>query len=210
MATTSPDRRIERLARLVSTGRAGQVFGAFGHHFRCNPVIDPSVLDAAERSGGFALPPAYRRHLIEVGNGGAGPGYGLFPFGTVGDTAEDARPIDAAWGDPAAPFPHDGAWNLPPSDLVPPADLSEDEEHHWFAQLDEAYLAPRLTDGSMPIAHLGCGMWVLLVVSGDRSGEIWLDDRASDRGIHLLEARGFDAWFDGWLAAAEGEVGSGT
>lgn len=38
------------------------------------PCADASVLDAAERALGFALPSFYRRLLREVGNGGFGPG----------------------------------------------------------------------------------------------------------------------------------------
>jgi hypothetical protein len=52
------------------------------------PVATMGDLADAERRLGFALPSFYRRLLLEVGNGGFGPGYGLIgvpPNGFVDD-----------------------------------------------------------------------------------------------------------------------------
>src|SRR5512140_527975 len=38
----------------------------------------PEQMAATEAVLGFALPPLYRQILSEIGNGGFGPGYGLF------------------------------------------------------------------------------------------------------------------------------------
>src|SRR5918996_2512608 len=52
---------------------AAEIFGSNGHHFTLNaPLVETEVL-AFERQHAIRLPVDYRRFLIEVGNGGAGP-----------------------------------------------------------------------------------------------------------------------------------------
>ena len=147
---------------------------------------------------GTAIPGDYRRFLLSIENGGAGPGYGLFALGTWGN--ERHTP---GWpeGDPSAPFPHDAPWNMEVEG--PPPDASAEDEDAWHARWDEIYFDPTFVNGSIPIAHMGCAMWVRMVVSGPRSGQVWLDDRASDAGIYPLEPITFIDWFEAWLSEAE-------
>jgi len=58
---------------------------------RIEPVATATELDEAERRLGFALPSFHRRLLLEVGNGGFGPGcfYGMPPHGYVDDDLRD-------------------------------------------------------------------------------------------------------------------------
>lgn len=56
-----------------------------------------------------------------------------------------------------------------------------------------------LLHGSLPIAHLGCGMFVHLVISGEARAELWLDDRISDNGVYPLDKEGFHHWYESWL-----------
>jgi hypothetical protein len=51
-------------------------------------------------------------------------------------------------------------------------DLDAFEKHYW-----------KPIDGAFPICHLGRAMRVWLVVSGPERGHVWLDDRASDKGL---------------------------
>jgi hypothetical protein len=55
--------------------------------------------------------------------------------------------------------------------------------------------------GAIPIAHAGCGVMWLLVLSGRHTGEVWLDARSSDRKVRRV-APTFSAWYRDWLAAA--------
>ena len=58
---------------------------------RAEPVAIAADLDEAERQLGFVLPSFYRRLLLEVGNGGFGPGplYGMPPHGYFDDDLRD-------------------------------------------------------------------------------------------------------------------------
>lgn len=56
-------------------------FGASEHRYRVNPPIDEQLLASFETEQHVVLPDDYKRFLVEVGDGGAGPHYGLLPFG---------------------------------------------------------------------------------------------------------------------------------
>src|SRR5690348_994169 len=69
------------------------------------PPVSQEQLERCEASLGFRLPELLRRLFLEIGNGGFGPGYGLFPIpngeATGGHTIlslyeECRRPTDSA------------------------------------------------------------------------------------------------------------------
>jgi hypothetical protein len=43
-------------------------------------------------------------------------------------------------------------------------------------------------------------MWIRLVVNGEHCGEVWLDQRASDNGVHPLAPAPFESWYLDWLS----------
>ena len=57
---------------------------------RIYPSVSDGVVAAAEKELGFALPPLLKRIYIEIGNGGFGPGYGL--YGLSANVGEDDYP----------------------------------------------------------------------------------------------------------------------
>lgn len=54
-------------------------FGAEAHQFAMHAPITEHDLTAFESKHGVRLPEDYRAFLLAVGNGGAGPYYGLLP-----------------------------------------------------------------------------------------------------------------------------------
>jgi hypothetical protein len=85
---------IQELADLVSTLRqldtGFQVFGAkrkrdWGHDYMFNPCVDRRDIDVFEQKNGLVLPEDYREFLLCVGNGGAGPYYGIKTLQTASD-----------------------------------------------------------------------------------------------------------------------------
>ena len=173
------------------------------------PVVPALTVLAWEQERGIVLPVSHRKYLTEVATGGPGPGYGIFPLGFAGDSAHDSKPWTIEQlGEPGHPFPHDRAWNLSRERLTPPEGLSDDEQNHWFADLDRIYFDPAHVAGSIPVGHFGCAMWVRLVVNGNHSGEVWIDDRASDGGVYPLEPCQFNEWYLHWLGEIEDQVGT--
>jgi hypothetical protein len=204
----------DALRRLREADPPPQVFGAGLHRFALNPRLPEAEVAAFERAHGIRLPEDYRRFLTEVGNGGAGPHYGLFPLGwhLAMRSLEPWRAGDGSVGIPSQPFRHSRRWNRvagkPDEDAVPASE--------YDAAMDEwqvAYFDCRLMDGAVPLANLGCGLSEWLVVTGLEAGTVWGDYRADETGICPLGvgelARvGFAAWYLSWLdealAALEG------
>ena len=158
-------------------------------------------------------PSDYRSFLTEVGNGGAGPYYGLFPFGQQDDgfgvgAWEDGGLV----GDLSQPFPHVAAWNVSESFWdgepdPPPGTPPEEEDRLWEAWdevLEVSYWNPAVMDGAIPICHLGCALRQWLVITGEQKGFVWNDFRADYRGLSPVlggsgEAVSFADWYMGWL-----------
>ena len=68
---------IERLKAQIQSGKTPTEAYSW-HRPRANPPVTQPELEQAESMLGFALPPLLKRIYLEVGNGGFGPGYGLF------------------------------------------------------------------------------------------------------------------------------------
>ena len=141
-------------ARWRGTGRAperdpkGQrVFGAEGHRYELNAVLPEDTIAAFEREHRIRLPPDYRAFLAELGNGGAGPHYGVFKLGEIDDnfsfkpwkTGEMVGVLER-------PFPYTKDWNLLPDELQrvqePGDDYEEITRRYWIA-MDEPFRLPR-------------------------------------------------------------------
>lgn len=76
--------RVEALARADKTRKvfgAWDKYGGAGHHFGLADPLSEADVAQAEAQWGVSLPVDYRAYLIEVGAGGAGPGYGLTILG---------------------------------------------------------------------------------------------------------------------------------
>ncbi len=201
-------------ARVADSGFG--VFGAAAHRYELSPTLSEARLRAFEAEHGVRLPADYRAYLASVGNGGAGPYYGVFPLGLfdgAGSGLTPWTPGDGFAGTLSTAFPHTEHWNLPDSAFaVPERFIDEAAEDAWYRQQEEVYWAPELVDGAFPICHEGCAYRNLLVVApGPEYGNIWIDGRASDGGIApVLGADGqrlsFGEWYEDWLeAAAEGQ-----
>lgn len=57
-----------------------KLFGSWGHAHLFNAVIDAELLGVWEEEMKLTLPEGYRSYLTQLGNGGAGPAYGLGEF----------------------------------------------------------------------------------------------------------------------------------
>lgn len=71
------DELLERLKSIVFTGKLRW------QHVR-SPVTESDVMQA-EAMIGFALPSLLKRPYLEIGNGGFGPGDGLYPLNNEED-----------------------------------------------------------------------------------------------------------------------------
>lgn len=212
-----PDSIRSRIQALARKDKRRNVFGAGAHDYKLNEPLDAKEIESFEGRHQISLPDDYRNFITQVGNGGAGPAYGLFPFGQQDDSCgfrswEDGDLI----GEVGKPFPHEQAWNVDASfwdgEPNPSEGVSEEEEdrlwEQWDEVMEEHYWNPSLVDGAIPICHIGCALRVWLVVNGAQRGYVWEDFRADHGGLQpLTDSAGdqltFTAWYLKWLDEAE-------
>lgn len=209
----SPDIIRDRLRRLAKHDRKRQVFGSASHDYMLNPPVDVAEIEAFESRHKIRLPEDYRHFITQIGNGGGGPYYGLFPFGHDDEGRwGECLPI----GNLGQPFHHVEAWNLDDEfwKNVPdlPKEIPEEEEdriwEEWYKVLEAKYWNPAIMDGAIPICHLGCNLRQWLVVHGHQRGYVWDDMRADNAGIApVRDSDGkpmtFTEWYMSWLDKAE-------
>jgi hypothetical protein len=195
------------LKRIQLQSNPPRVFGADAHGFIANPPLTEDDVAVFEAAYGVALPEEYRLFLLLVGNGGAGPYYGMFRLGEVDDGFGFASwGAGSLMGEIAKPFPHTSPWN--DLDSAPNDEDNGDEDYERACErFEERYFNSVLMNGAIPICHLGCAQRLWLVVTGPEAGNVWRDDRADRGGIYPLTASGkervtFYHWYRDWLDMA--------
>src|SRR4051812_7441634 len=96
-----------KLEELKKMDPGCSVFGAKEHQYKLNPCLTEEEILNFEKRFSIILPADYRDFLSLVGNGGAGPGYGLF--------ALEDRINDIPLSNPShlsKSFPHTSKWNV--------------------------------------------------------------------------------------------------
>ncbi|MFF4344676.1 SMI1/KNR4 family protein [Kitasatospora sp. NPDC001540] len=204
---------------------AGEVFGArfqgFGHDYRLRPPLTEAEVAEVEEEFGVRFPADYRGFLLQVGAGGAGPHYGVFPL------CRDERGWH--WLDGKVrnhgtfltePFPsaeQRARWEAEFDAAEPVAADFPDEASHRAAHRawDDGWdvLDERMTSGAFCLGHQGCGYYTWLVVTGPERGTLWNDLRACGSGIEPLTPPGggndrttFGEWYLHWLEEATREA----
>jgi hypothetical protein len=110
----------ERLLELKRLDPEFKLFGSRGHEYDVYPTLAAEQVDQFERHYRCQLPVEYRAFILSVGDGGAGPHYGLFPLGMQDDghnlmywDPNNPVPGKRLVGELDSPFTLSGSWNLP-------------------------------------------------------------------------------------------------
>ena len=194
---------IQDLERVRAHGSSVGIFGEDSHRYELHRALSEEEVSAFEAEHGVRLPDDYRQFLTRVGNGGAGPYYGLFRLGEM-DDGLDYGPWGDFVGHLSLPFPHTNAWNdltgKPDDQMVP----DSDEYDYLIETFDQKYYDPRQVDGAIPICHLGCALRQWLIICGPEAGNVWCDDRADYGGLRPLQSperirTSFFEWYREWL-----------
>ena len=205
MAAIQSSKILDLLDKLHSKGTA--IFGADSHGFTLNDVLAEDAVLAFEQHHGVRLPDDYRQFLLHVGNGGAGPFYGVFPLGFVDDNFDLRawQENDNLVGSLSESFVFDQAWNAL-SSMPEPDLLNRDESEYGRQQesFERIYWNSSLVNGAIPICHEGCAIRVLLVVRGSQAGKLWEDRRSEYEGLRPLMLKNgspatFSEWYSEWL-----------
>lgn len=154
------DQRLERVRKKVASRKLAM-----------NKLADAGEVEGFERRTGVRLPEGYRRFIIEVANGGDGPGGVLLPL-------------------------RDSMFAEPPSNLRKPFPLADP----WIWEADEHATPDGIAaagHGRLFLVEQGCGMYWVLIVSGVARNQVW---SATDVGVAPCNPRrDFLSWFEYWL-----------
>ncbi|MGH3209891.1 MAG: SMI1/KNR4 family protein [Trebonia sp.] len=167
-----------RLEFLRRTDPGFTWFGSSAHRYSLNQPLTAPEVTAFETRHGVSLPEDYRAFLLEVGDGGAGPFYGLFRLDR--SDLSGWNDSDLLPGFLAGTFPHTRPWN----------ELDD--------EVQDEHVDPTPILGSLNLSHQGCGYMVRLVLNGPQRGTLWQDGRSSDMGITPF-APDFPTWYLRWL-----------
>lgn len=176
----------QRLRELAEDDPQMRRFGARRHRYRLGPIVTEQDLARFEAEHGITLPASYRLFLTTVGDGGAGPYYGLFRHdgadwpGYLQQHEQRQQPLLGT------AFVHTTAFQ-PWPDVKPCGQHPVPED-----SFDPCWLA-----GTLILAEFGCGANYRLVVTGPARGQVRFDDLANDQG--LTPGPDFRDWYLAWL-----------
>ncbi len=197
----------EGLERLRTAKRLPKVFGAESHRFRLHSPLAESRVRKFEAKYRIRLPEDYRDFLIALGDGGAGPHYGVFKLGEMDDCHgfQKWKEGDGFVGVLSKPFPHTSRWNdLPEEPEQADDDIAFEEAMEAFNAL---YWSSDNVNGAIPLCHEGCAYRDWLVVAGSEAGHMWHDARADQAGLAPISIGRkkrvtFLEWYVHWLHEA--------
>lgn len=152
-------------------------FGSEYHEFQMNPPLSENEIQLFESQQSLRLPEDYRLFLQHVGNGGAGPYYGLLPLEEWDSATNSGLPDFLQRPSPLRP-------DMPKG--IP-----------WEQALNCSY--EELFQGTLALVHQGCAYYALLVVTGVyRSRVVYVDlDRCQTP--YFVHNPDFLSWYERWL-----------
>ena len=185
-----------KLQQAISTfGHSGNgPFGADLHRFHVKSPLEISEIERFESQFEVTLPIDYRIFLCQVGDGGAGPAYGIFSLNTAVPYQRRSTPQDIL----KTPFPHRDSFNPFKDDDPYYDEIDRKLESGEITESEADWLMEYETSGTIALCHEGCGHLHRLVVSGPSRGEMWMDSTCSDQGYFSLQASFLD-WYERWV-----------
>lgn len=184
---------LEILERAKRIDSRYELFGADKHKYRLNPPISASFVRALEEKYCFTFPTDYFHFITEIGDGGAGPEYGIFSF-------EDFIKKD---------FYTDYRNSL--KNEFTPRPMTLDDTDYYIVTTKKNFLenpskyfvyekadedSDCLYDGFYPFCTPGCYSDFGMVVTGEMRGKILFTD---NMGAYELFANSFEEFYQNWL-----------
>lgn len=193
----------EKLWRLKREDVAFEIFGSDVYEYKLNAPLSVDEINKFEKKYGIKLPAGYALFLQKIGNGGAGPFYGLARLENSVFSDMD-YPNENNKVNPSLPFP-----------LTEPLqmDLDRFEEFRDDKIFQEKYWSAENANGLLRLCNFGCGIFINLIVNGQEYGNMWTDNRSNDGGIYPSinlenypplelekeERLNFLDWYEFWL-----------
>ncbi len=164
-----------------------KAFGACKHKYHLEGPISEEKVRLIEERYSFQLPDDYRRFITEVGNGGAGPGYGLNSFNVNDNEALKwcSKPFILM------------ADHKPDDDIDDLLDRLDAQDTKFCDSLITAFQDNIMFAGNLVLAGYGCGETRNLIVNGPCKGEVWAFD--GTQNCIIRNKQSFMDWYMSWI-----------
>lgn len=192
----------QKIELLKQKDQSFKIFGAKEHQYLLNPCLTETEIQNFEQQYHVTLPDDYRDFLCYVGNGGAGPMYGLFSLEeSIDEIQRHLIEVPQEYYDRLLEScQKDTLWEWMNAsrqiqDFFDNKLQSGEINYDFWVQSfplnnDNALAAiqERINNptgyffidkdyplgGSLPICHQGCGWMYVLVINGEQRGQIWI------------------------------------
>ena len=179
----------KRILKLLEQAKAKdpdfERFGAYSHQYRlAAPASEEQILKFEEQQG-IRLPEEYRDFQLFVGNGGAGPYYGLYGVKAQEKELHDSHGsrLYRVQEEPVIyPKMSDEDWNR----VADPEGRRKGEEVHPYV-------------GVLPIGSQGCTLMTGIMLAGPYRGQVVYYDEDFCGQPFFVREKGFLKWYERWL-----------
>ena len=200
MARTAQPSWVNHILKLLGQAKTKDPdlarFGAYSHQYKLAAPAGEEAIQEFEEQQGIRLPEEYRDFLMLVGNGGAGPYYGLYGLKALKEDLSDSH--GGVMEEPVIyPKMSEEEWDR----MVDPEGRRKGEEVHPYA-------------GILPIGTQGCTLMTGLMLAGPYRGQVVYYDEDFCGPPFFAREKGFLEWYERWLREViagynEEEVGFG-
>ncbi len=177
-----------------------EMFGVADHQYRLGSPVDLAFVRTIEEAYHFRFPEDYVQFITEVGDGGAGPGYGLYPFGYYCTEVESTKEAKAreiylrGLGRELKLLPIESEWL---EDFCISKEEYEKNPEKYFQGGKGSFNWDNDTPyGFFHLGTYGCWRDFGLITAGERYGQVFIRDT---EGAFELEARNFQEFYQDWL-----------
>lgn len=180
-----------------------ELFGVSDHQYRLGSPVDLSFVLSIEEEYHFRFPEDYVQFITEVGDGGAGPGYGLYPFSYYRTEAKSDKEAKARetylhrLGRELKLLPVEPEWLE--DFCISKEDYKKNPEKYFQGSSESFDWHDGVLYGPYGFFHLGThGCWrdFGLITAGERYGQVFIYDA---EGAFELAASSFQAFYQDWL-----------
>jgi len=186
MAKTSQPAWAKHILKLLEQAKAKdsdlERFGADSHKYKLSAPASEEMIQTFEEQQGIRLPEEYRNFLMLVGNGSAGPFYGLYGLKALKEELRDSY-IYCVQSEPVIyPKMSDEDWDK----VADPEGRRKGEEVNPYV-------------GVLPIGSQGCTLMTGLMLSGPYRGQVVYYDEDYCGKPFFVREKGFLNWYERWL-----------
>ncbi len=163
-------------------------FGSSSHEYQMDPVLSQAELEQWQREHGLVLPEPFAQFLLEIGNGGAGPYYGIY---SLEEATSYTEPLALSLPAILRPRMPRAEWNQLIAPLIWDEDISDEQYEQTSSQI---------LGGMLCIGTQGCDYDMYLVLDGEYRGRIvYTNDFYEDAPFFFVYDLTFLDWYERWL-----------